>query len=167
MKLPLPPLPPAASAVETTHIVLPTDTNPMGTCFGGRIMQWMDITAAVAAGRHCGTPAVTVALDEVHFKHPIRLGDVVILWSCVNYTGSTSMEVGVRVEREEPSSRQRLHCLSGYFTFVAVDPTGNPVPVPAILPQTSLERRRYAAAESRRQRRLERRNRLDSSEPKP
>ncbi len=151
---PRPPQPPTASAVETTHLVLPSDTNALGTAFGGRIMQWMDIAAAVSAGRHCGAPSVTVALDDVHFAHPIRLGDVVIMYACVNFAGRTSMEVGVRVEREDPMTRARQHCLSGYFTFVAVNGSAEPIPVPAIAPHTELAQRRYRAAEARRAHRL-------------
>ena len=150
------PRPPSDSMVETTHLVLPTDINALGTAFGGRIMQWMDIAAAVAAGRHCGTPAVTVALDDVHFAHPIRLGDVVVLLACVNFAGRTSMEVGVRVEREDPANRVRTHCLSGYFTFVAVNGSGDPIAVPPIAARSERERIRFTAAEARRQQRLAR-----------
>lgn len=144
---------PAASAVETTHLVLPGDTNAHGTAFGGRIMQWMDIAAGIAAERHAASGVVTAAVDELVFERPIRLGDVVVVKSCVNYTGRTSMEVGVRVEREERGTRKREHALSAYFTFVAVE-GGAPQPVPPIRPETEIEKRRYAAAQARRQRRL-------------
>ena len=146
---------PEQSAVTATHMVLPGDTNAHGTAFGGKIMQWMDIAAAVAAGRHCGAPVVTVAVDELHFAAPIRLGDVVVIHACVNFAGRSSLEVGIRVDREELSAGGAIeHCLSGYFTFVGVDALGDPVPVPPIVPGTPVELRRFAAAKLRRERRL-------------
>jgi acyl-CoA hydrolase len=145
---------PSASAVETTHLVLPGDTNAHGTAFGGRIMQWMDIAAGIAAERHSASGVVTAAVDEMVFERPIRMGDIVVVKSCVNYTGRSSMEVGVRVEREERGTRHREHALSAYFTFVSVGRDGKPQPVPPVQPQTEIERRRYAAAEKRRQLRL-------------
>ena len=148
------PLAPSESEVETTYTVLPPDTNHHGTAFGGKIMQWMDITAGIAAVRHCREPVVTVAVDDMHFAQPIRLGDVVILKACVNHTGRTSMEVGVRVERENIKTREREHCLTGYFTFVAVDENSRPIPVPPLEPSNPNEKRRYANGESRRQQRL-------------
>ena len=148
------PLAPSESEVETTYTVLPPDTNHHGTAFGGKIMQWMDITAGIAAVRHCREPVVTVAVDDMHFAQPIRLGDVVILKACVNHTGRTSMEVGVRVERENIKTREREHCLTGYFTFVAVDDKSRPIPVPPLEPSNPNEKRRYANGESRRQQRL-------------
>jgi acyl-CoA hydrolase len=145
---------PAESTVEATHLVLPPDTNAVGTAFGGRIMQWMDIAAAIAAMRHCGGIAVTVAVDDLHFANPIHLGDVVVVRARVNYAGTSSMEVGVRVEREGRSGTASTHCLSAYFTFVAVNARGRPIPVPPLRPETEDDRRRFANAEQRRKRRL-------------
>ena len=145
---------PSDSAVETTHLVLPPDTNAHGTVFGGRIMQWMDIAAGIAAGRHCGRGVVTAAVDELVFARPIRMGDVVIIKASVNHTGRTSMEVGVRVEREDPSSGRREHCLTGYFTFVAVDTAGHPMPAPQVVPETQDEQRRFGKGKIRREKRL-------------
>lgn len=143
-----------SGGVETTHMVLPPDTNSLGTAFGGRIMEWMDVAAAIAAGRYAKGAVVTAAVDDLHFAEPIRLGDVVVIWAKVNFTGKTSMEVGVRVERENQVG-ERAHGLSGYFTFVAVSESGKPVPVHPLTPQTKDEIRRYRAAEVRRQRRLQ------------
>lgn len=145
---------PADSAVEATHLVLLPDTNALGTAFGGRIMQWMDIAAGIAAKRHCGGVAVTVAVDDMHFARPIRLGDVVVVRARVNHTGHSSMEVGVRVERETERYNTREHCLSGYFTFVAVNAKGRPRAVPPVVPQTGDDKRRFANAVKRRARRL-------------
>jgi acyl-CoA hydrolase len=145
---------PSDSAVEATHLVLPSDTNAHGTAFGGKVMQWMDIAAGIAGGRHSGKSVVTLAVDDLHFERPIHLGDVVIIRSMVNHAGSTSMEVGVRVDREEPTTRRQEHCLSGYFIFVAVDPHGRPVPVPTLTPSTPEEQRRFDNAVRRRERRM-------------
>ena len=96
-------------------------------------------------------------MDRVDFREPIYLGDLVIMKASVNYTGRTSMEVGVRVECENLRTGVRRHTNSCYLTFVAVDADGRPVPVPPVIPKTDAEKRRYAAAEQRRRRRLEER----------
>ena len=153
----LDPRPPSLSAVETTHLVLPPDTNTHGNAFGGRIMQWMDIAAGIAAWRHCGGPVVTVAVDDLHFAEPVRLGDVVSIRATVNHAGRTSMEVGIRVDREEAKTREQHHCLTGYFIFVAVDDEGEPTEVPPVEPQTEDDKRRYKNALRRRERRLQQR----------
>src|SRR5690606_41978255 len=102
---------PKDSAIETTHLVLPPDTNHHVTAFGGIIMQWMDIAAGIAAGRHCRMrQVVTAAVDDLEFRRPIRLGDVVLIRACVNFVHRTSMEVGVRVEREDAVTGTREHC---------------------------------------------------------
>ena len=141
--------------METTHLVLPPDTNALGSTFGGRIMQWMDIAAGIAANRHSGHTAVTAAVDDLHFARPIRLGDVVVIKARVNHAGTTSMEVGVRVEREMTATRTREHCLTGYFLFVAVDDRGQTQKVPPIVPETDDDKRRFQNAIRRRQRRLD------------
>jgi acyl-CoA hydrolase len=149
---------PNESSVETTHVVQPPDTNSHGTAFGGRIMQWMDIAAGIAAWRHCGGPVVTVAVDDLHFAEPVRLGDVVSIRAQVNHVGRSSMEVGVRVEREEAKSGRRHHCLTGFFIFVGVDERGRPIPVPPVEPVTEDEKRRFNNATRRRAHRLEARD---------
>ena len=148
---------PSASAVETTHLVLPPDTNSHGTAFGGRVMQWMDIAAGICAGRHSGGPVVTAAVDNLEFSCPIRGGDVVIIKAATNFTGTTSMEVGVRVETEDARTRTLRHCLTGYFTFVAVDDGGRPVPVRPLVPETEHDKRRFEKAKARREARLSKR----------
>jgi acyl-CoA hydrolase len=145
---------PSDSAVEATHLVLPPDTNAHGTTFGGRIMQWMDIAAGIAANRHALCAAVTVAVDDMHFERPIHLGDIVTVRALVNHAGTSSMEVGVRVDREAPNTRNREHCVSAYFIFVAVDEHDRPTPVPAIEPTNAEEQRRFDNAVKRRARRL-------------
>ncbi len=148
---------PAASRVEMTQLILPTHTNAMGTVFGGQITAWVDIAAAVAAMRHSGGLAVTASMDEVHFLHGARKGDVAVIRAQVNFTGRTSMEVGVRVECQNPVTGERHHTLSAYLTFVAVDAEGRPRPVPAIEPVTEDDQRRFAKARARREERLKKR----------
>jgi acyl-CoA hydrolase len=149
---------PSDSAVEATHMVLPSDTNPHGTAFGGIILQWMDIAAGIVGGRHCRNQVITVAIDEIVFKRPIHLGDVVVVRASVNFVGRTSLEVGVRVDREEVDTGIREHCLSGYFTMVSVDAHGQPIAAPALVAESEIEQRRFAAAQTRRAARLARRH---------
>ena len=149
---------PESSRVEMTELVLPGHANSRGTAFGGQIMAWIDVAAAIAAGRYARGPVVTASFDDVHFIRPILEGNVVILKAQVNYVGRTSMEIGVRVEGEEfGGERGRYHALSAYTTFVALDTKGNPRPVPGLEPQTDEDRRRMEDGERRMQERRERR----------
>ena len=91
-----------------TEIVLPQHANAVGTAFGGTVMSWIDVCAAVTAHRHCRRVAVTASVDDLHFRAPLRVGDVVVLESRVNAVFNTSLEVGVRVDREDPSTRLRI-----------------------------------------------------------
>ncbi|RMG19413.1 MAG: acyl-CoA thioesterase [Deltaproteobacteria bacterium] len=147
-----------------TQIVLPTHTNRFGTVFGGQIASWIDICAAVAAMRHSGTLAVTASMDSLHFLHGARQGDVVTLRSQVNLVGRTSMEVGVRVESEDPVTGARHHTASAYLTFVAVDAQGCPQPVPPLRLETDEDRRRHEKAQRRRAARLRERELLRQRE---
>ena len=139
-----------------TEIVFPNDTNPLGNVMGGRVMQWIDVAAAVAAGRHARTPVVTASVDKIDFHNPVPVGGVVVLLASVNFTGRTSMEVGVKMLREERSTGDRLHVVSAYLTFVSLSPdTKRPQLVPPVQPETDDEKRRFEAGASRRARRLE------------
>ena len=142
---------------ETSEIMMPQHANNNGSVFGGVILSMMDRTAAVSAIRHCRTNVVTVSVDRVDFKRPIHLGDLVVMKSSVNYAGRTSMEVGIRVEAENLLTGVRRHTNSCYVTFVAVDRDGHPLEVPAALPETEIEQRRFVAAQERRRVRLEER----------
>jgi acyl-CoA hydrolase len=142
------PVPVSVSRVEMTQLVLPGDTNSLGTAFGGRIMAWIDIAAGIAAGRHCGGPVVTASADDIHFIRPIHQGHVVVLHAQVNYVGTTSMEVGVRVEGERWGG-DRYHALTAYTTFVALDSSGRPRPVRKLLVQSEEDRRRAEEAGTR------------------
>jgi len=151
--------PVSQSRVEMTEIVMPNDANPLGNVMGGRVMHWVDVCAAVAAGRHARTPVVTASVDQIDFHRPVPVGGVVILLASVNYAGRTSMEVGVKVFREDRRSSQRAHVVSAYLTFVSLDPdTCKPRQVPAVVPETAEDRRRFDAARARREARLVHRN---------
>ena len=142
---------------ETSEIMMPQHANNLGHVFGGVILSMMDRSAAVVAIRHARTTCVTASIDRVDFREPVRLGDLVIMKSSVNYVGKTSMEIGVRVESEEITTGNRRHTNSCYLTFVAVDAGGRPVPIPALRTETPDQERRHAAAQERRRRRLEER----------
>ncbi len=152
--------PVSRSSAEFTHLVLPSDTNALGTIFGGRIMEWTDIAAAVVASRHCRKVAVTASMDALHFISPIRLGDIVILKAAVNFTATTSMEIGVRIECENPLTGERRHTASAYLTFVALDDVGRPTAVPAVTPETPEEKRRFQEGQKRREDRIQWKSRL-------
>jgi acyl-CoA hydrolase len=145
---------PRASRVETEQLVLPGLTNTHGTIFGGMLMQWIDIAAGISAARHAGGPVVTASMDRLHFLHPIRLGEVVTVQAQVNFAGTTSMEVGVRVMAEDQSAQGRRQTTRAFLTFVAVDENGRPRPVPPLSLETAVDRRRFADARTRRAVRL-------------
>lgn len=145
----------ADSRVEMVEIVMPNDANPLGTIFGGRIMQLLDIAASIAAGRHARMPVVTVSLDSLKFDRPIRVGQAVVLHAWINWTGRSSMEVQVEVFSEDLETGERARTSTAYVTFVAVDAEGRPRPIPPLIPLTPEEERRFRAGEQRRQRRLQ------------
>jgi acyl-CoA hydrolase len=145
-----------------TEMVLPNHTNRLGNLLGGQLMHWMDICAAIAAFRHTNRVCVTASVDEINFLQPIREGEVVILEASVNRAFRTSVEVGVKVMKENLLTGDRKHANTAYLTFVAIDNTGHPVQVPPIRPETKEEKRRYADAARRRALRLERRRKKNA-----
>jgi acyl-CoA hydrolase len=147
-----------ASQVEMTELVFPNDTNRLGNLLGGRLMHWIDIAAAIAASRHTNRICVTASVDRLHFHHPVKQGEVVILQASVNRVFRTSLEVGVRVTKENPLTGERKHTNTAYLTFVAIDDEGRPVPAHSVKPVTSAEKRRYRDAARRRQLRLSHRS---------
>ena len=142
------------SFVQMTEVVLPGHTNQLGTIFGGQLMAWIDIAGSIAAGRHARTVCVTASIDALHFVEPVKLGQYVCIFASVNFTGRTSMEIGVRLEAEEPSTGVRRHVATSYLTFVALDKNGKPLPIPPVLAETEEEKRRYQNAQLRRKSRL-------------
>jgi acyl-CoA hydrolase len=154
-------LTPSASRVEMTQIVMPMHANgTRGVLFGGIVVQWIDVCAGVAAMRHAGGAVVTASIDRLDFLSPIHVGDVVILQAVVNFVHNTSMEVGCRVETEDPRTRARRYTTKAYLTFVAMDEGGRPRAVPPLVVETDDERRRQAQAAERRALRLAQRSRL-------
>lgn len=151
------PRPVSKSVVIMTEMVLPTHTNSLDSVFGGVVMSWIDIAGAIAAQRHCQMPVVTASIDDLHFVQPVFKGWIVNLKAAVNFAGRTSMEVGVRIDAENPIENKMFHTASAYLTFVALGPDGRPMEVPGIIAETDEEKRRYKAAEIRRRLRLERR----------
>ncbi len=145
------------SQVVMTEMVLPTHTNSFGNIFGGVVMSWIDIAAAIAAQRHAQSDVVTASVDDLHFIAPIKLGWVVNLKASVNYVGTTSMEIGVRVEAENPRTGEKFHSVSAYCTFVALGPDGKPKSIPPLQIETEDQKRRLQKAILRRKQRLERR----------
>ena len=146
-----------ASVVIMTQLVLPSHTNALDTVFGGTVMSWIDIAAAIAAQRHAQKEVVTASIDELHFLAPIYKGWVVNLMASVNYVSKSSMEVGVRVESENPRTGERFHTASAYLTFVCLGSNGKPSPVPPLALETEEQRRRNKEAQIRREERLKRR----------
>jgi acyl-CoA hydrolase len=146
------------SRSEYTYVALPNDANPLGNLLGGRVMHLVDMCAGVAAQRHARNPMVTVAMDQMSFMHPIRIGQLVTLRSSVNRVFRTSMEVGVKVWVENPQTGEVRHTSSAYLTFVAIDEGGKPVAVAPVIAESEEEERRYHEAGRRREQRLAARN---------
>ena len=146
---------PKESRVEMTEVVLPQHTNSLGTIFGGVILSWTDIAAAISAQKHCQKMVVTASFDAMNFLAPIHLGWIVYIKGQVNYVASTSCEVGINITAENPLTRESHHTASAYITMVAIDSNGRPTAVPKLIPKTKDEKRRYEEAKLRRERRLE------------
>lgn len=145
---------PRESFVSMTELVLPNDTNTLNNLMGGRLMHWMDIVSAIAAQKHSNRTVVTASVDNISFKHPIQLGNVVTLRARVTRAFNSSMEVRIDVEAEDIPSGKKTESNSAYFTFVAVDQSGRPIDVPEIEPETEEDREYYNGALRRRQLRL-------------
>jgi acyl-CoA hydrolase len=145
---------PRESFVSMTELVLPNDTNTLNNLMGGRLMHWMDIVSAIAAQKHSNRIVVTASVDNISFKHPIRLGNVVTLKARVTRAFNSSMEVRIDVDAEDIPSSQKTESNSAYFTFVAVDQSGRPIDVPEIEPETPEDIEYYEGALRRRQLRL-------------
>jgi acyl-CoA hydrolase len=136
-----------------TEIILPNDTNTLGNLLGGRLMHFIDLTAAMAAYRHSRTHVVTAAMDHIDFIRPVHLGDLLTLRSSINRAFSTSMEVGVKVWAENTRTGSVAHVASAYLVFVAIDDQGRRQRVPEAVPETADEQRRFEGALRRRENR--------------
>lgn len=146
---------PKESAVEMTELVLPNDTNLLGNLLGGRLMHWMDIAGGMSASRYANKVVVTAAVDNLIFHHPIKLGELVNLKAIVTWTGHTSMEILVDVIAEDTLTGEKKLANEAFFTFVALDESGSPCPVPTLLPKSDQEKILNREAAVRRAKRLE------------
>jgi acyl-CoA hydrolase len=155
--------PASASEVVLARQMEITDANIAGNVHGGTIMKMVDTAAGLAAAKHCGSLAVTAAMDEMSFMDPVYVGDVVTVKAMVNEAFGTSMEVGVRVEAENVRTGRIVHTSSAYLVFVAVDEHGRPRKVPALLAETDEQRRRQHEAGLRRKARLHRKQAIDEA----
>jgi acyl-CoA hydrolase len=142
------------SLIIMTELVLPNDTNVFGNLMGGRLMYWMDIAAALSAGKHCNAPVVTASVDNISFENPIKLGNVVHIEAKVSRAFNTSIEVHMKVWGEDHTQQYKYKSNEAYYTFVALDPNRKPRPVPELIPETEEETRLYDGALRRRQLRL-------------
>ncbi len=147
------------SSTVMTHRGLPQDANPAGNIHGGTILKHIDLAGAVAAMRHARHAVVTASIDRMEFKGAVHVGELMTLKSSVNMAGTTSMEVGVRVEAENLLTGEVRHAASAYLTFVAMDENRRPAPVPKLLLETPEQHRRHAEALMRRETRREERQR--------
>ena len=144
------------SYVVMHELILPNDTNNLNTVFGGKVMQYMDLCAAMSAYKFARTAVVTASVDRLDFLAPARVGDMLILKSSVNYSHNSSMEVGVRIDAENVKTGKRRHTASAYLTFVSLDEKGKPKKVSDIIPESENEKRRYEEGKVRHTQRLER-----------
>lgn len=142
------------SFIVMNELVLPNDTNTLNNLMGGRLLHWMDIAAAISAQKHCNRIVVTASVDNVSFKQPIKLGDVVTIEAKVTRAFHTSLEVRLDVWAENIPSGSRVKSNEAYYTFVALDQSGQTVPVPELETETEEERSLYEGALRRRQLRL-------------
>lgn len=147
----------SSSRVEMTQLVLPGYANSFGNAFGGRVMQWIDLAAAMAAMRHTRMPVVTASIDQLNFHAPIRVSQIAMLRAQLNAVFGSSMEIEVTVEAEDPRTGEKRLCCDAFLTFVAMGPDGKPGKAPLLLTQTEDEERRARDAAVRRADRIAKR----------
>ena len=154
MTEPLTPKPISASRVTISQLMHPEHANLLGNVHGGWIMKLVDEAGALSCMRHAQKKVVTVSIDSMTFRQPIKLGDLVILNSEVTYTGHTSMEAAVEVVAENPITGERTHTNTAYLVYVALDDEGRPTPVPPVKAETEEDKRKMEQAQERQKRRL-------------
>ncbi len=143
------------SSLISTRWMFPSDANPAGNVFGGAIVRYIDEIAAAVAQRHARSNVVIASMDRMDYHCPVKVGDLLTFRASINHVGNTSMEIGVRVEAENPITGMVRHAASAYATMVALDKDGKPRRVPRLILETEEEKRRFAEAEERKKRRLE------------
>ncbi len=137
---------PRESQMETCYLLMPQHANDLGIAFGGTIMSWIDMLAAMVAQKHCERKVVTVSTDKISFLAPVHVGDQVVLRASVNYVGTTSMEVGVQVTRVNPYTGESVRATTAYLTLVGLDEHERPTPIHRLKPETPEEIRRHENA---------------------
>ncbi len=142
------------SFIVMNELVLPNDTNTFGNLMGGRLMYWMDIAAGISAVKHSNAPCMTASVDNISFKNPIKLGNIVHIEAKVTRAFNTSMEVFLKVWGEDSIHQYKYESNEAYFTFVALDPNGKPRKVPALIAESDEEKALFDGALRRRQVRL-------------
>ncbi|MBN1367314.1 MAG: acyl-CoA thioesterase [Dehalococcoidales bacterium] len=142
------------SAVVVSQMMTPQDVNLSGNVHGGVIMKLIDTVAAIVAARHARTNIVTASIDRLDFLYPVFAGNLVTLKASLNMVGNSSMEVGVRVETENPITEEIRHTASAYLTYVALDKSGKPTKLPPLILETATDKRRNKQAKARRALRL-------------
>jgi acyl-CoA hydrolase len=152
------PKPVRASRIQLSQMMMPEHANIYGNVHGGWIMKLVDEAGALASTRHAAHRTVTVAIDQMIFRHPIHIGDLVILNAEVTYAGKTSMEVEVNVIAENPISGEQIHTNAAYLVYVALDDNGKPTQIPPLMVETPEEQVRMDEAVKRQQRRLAQKN---------
>jgi len=150
----LQPKPVLASRITISQLMHPEHANLLGNVHGGWIMKLVDEAGALACMRHAQRKVVTVAIDSMTFRQPIRIGDLIILNAEVTYTGRTSLEVEVHVLAENPITGEQTHTNTAYLVYVALDDEGRPTLVPPLKPETEDEKRKFDQAKARQERRL-------------
>jgi len=142
------------SKVSMSEMVMPNDTNNLDTLFGGKLMNWMDIAAAICAHKHCKKTVVTASVDNISFKVPIQKGDIVTLNAHITRCFNSSMEIFIDVKAENHKTNQKIESNTAFFTFVALNSKGVPSKIPSIKPESIKEKKLYDGALRRRQLRL-------------
>lgn len=155
---------PAYSRTIMTEIVLPNDANALNNLRGGKILHWMDIASAIAAGKHSKAVVVTVSVDQVSFENPIKIGDVVTIEAKVTRAFNTSVETYIEVWAENLPSQNKYKCNTAYYTFVALNSNGRPMKVDTVLPETAEEKIQFEGALKRREIRLILAGRIEATE---
>src|SRR5690606_2837342 len=145
---------PKDSFTIMNELVLPNDTNTLNNLMGGRLLHWMDIAAAISAQKHCNRIVVTASVDNVSFRHPVKLGDVISIEAQVTRAFNTSVEVKLMVYAQNIPSGTRVQSNQAYYTFVAIDEHSNTIAVPQLIPETEEEKKLYDEALQRRELRL-------------
>jgi acyl-CoA hydrolase len=146
---------PSQSATTMVRIMMPMDANVAGNVFGGSILRLIDEVASIVAFKHARSNVVTASIDRMDFYSPVYIGDLLRLIASINYVHKTSMEIGVRVEAENPITGEVRHTGTCFLTYVALDQARKPTSVPALVTETEEEKRRWVEAEVRRNLRLQ------------